>query len=138
MTRSRPPQCGQTERSIASTLRKRSIHARSHCERDADCYAISRHRCRGSVVVGFAVSFAQRLSADLRVVAAPAAGRRTPGVAGTTLLRCLAFGAHSRDGPVVRTKLPRGRGTSAASRARKSSGSNTKCVVPSRYGVFNW
>ena len=31
------------------------------------------HGCRGSVVVGFAVSFAQRMSADLRVAATPAA-----------------------------------------------------------------
>jgi hypothetical protein len=30
-----------------------------------------------------------------------------------------------------------GLGTKAASRAMKSSGSNTTCVVPSRYGVFS-
>ena len=53
---------------------------------------------------------------------------------GTTALRCLALGARM---PWYRTRLPRGRGTNAASRARNSIGSNTKWVVPSRYGVFS-
>ena len=37
-----------------------------------------------------------------------------------------------------RVRFTRSLGTRAASRAMKPSGSNMTCVVPSRYGVFNW
>jgi hypothetical protein len=51
----------------------------------------------------------------------------------TTALRCLALGARM---PWYLIRLPRGRGANAASLARNSIGSNTKWVVPSRYGVL--
>ena len=58
-----------------------------------------------------------------------------PRLAGVTRERCLLFGANT---PWKRVRFTRGLGTRAASRAMKSSGSKMTCVVPSRYGVFNW
>ena len=57
---------------------------------------------------------------------------------GTAFLPCAASGASEAYRSALSSlRLPRGRGTSAASLARNSIGSNTKCVVPSRYGVFS-
>ena len=58
-----------------------------------------------------------------------------PRFADVTDARCLLFGANT---PWNLIRLTRGLGTSAARRAMKSSGSKMTCVVPSRYGVFNW
>ena len=99
MTRSRPPQCGPTERSIAPVRIANGMLIAMQSAKHPELALHPGHGCRGSVVVGFAVHCAQRMSADLRVAATLPSGRRTPGVAGTTLLRCLAFGAHSRAGP---------------------------------------
>ncbi len=52
---------------------------------------------------------------------------------GTIRCRCLQFGANT---PWKRVRLSLGRGTSAARRAIKSSGSSTTCVVPSRQGCL--
>ncbi len=57
---------------------------------------------------------------------------------GTAFLSCAASGASEAYRSALSSlRLPRGRGTSAASLAGNSIGSNTKCVVPSRYGVFS-
>jgi hypothetical protein len=45
--------------------------------------------------------------------------------------------ARRREDPVIAGQVGTGFGTSAASRAMKSSGSKITCVVPSRYGVFS-
>ena len=50
---------------------------------------------------------------------------------GTMCSRSLQFGVNT---PWKRVRLSLGRGTKAASRAMKSSGSSTTCVVPSRSG----
>lgn len=57
-----------------------------------------------------------------------------PRCAGVTAARNLLFGANT---PWNLVRCIRGGGTGAASRAIRSSGSNTTCVVPSRYGVFS-
>jgi len=57
-----------------------------------------------------------------------------PRPAGVTWERCLLLGAKT---PWKRVRLTRGFGTSEASRAKKSKGSNMTWVVPSLYGVFN-
>ena len=59
--------------------------------------------------------------------------RPLPRLAGVTSARCLLLGANT---PWNLVKFTLGLGTSAASLAMKSSGSNTTCVVPSRQGVF--
>jgi hypothetical protein len=59
---------------------------------------------------------------------------RAGGPCGTTRARNLALGAST---PWYRIRCSRGRGTSAASRCMNSSGLSTRCVVPSRHGVFN-
>ena len=53
---------------------------------------------------------------------------------GTTDSRCLQFGANT---PWNRVRFNRGRGTNAAGRAMKSSGSRTTWVEPSRNGCLN-
>ena len=53
---------------------------------------------------------------------------------GTTDSRCLQFGANT---PWNRVRFNRGRGTNAARRAMKSSGSRTTWVEPSRNGCLN-
>lgn len=53
---------------------------------------------------------------------------------GTIDSRCLQFGANT---PWKRVRFKRGRGTSAASRAMKSSGLRTTWVEPSRNGCLN-
>ena len=53
---------------------------------------------------------------------------------GTTDSRCLQFGANT---PWNRVRFNRGRGTNAAGRAMKSSGSRTTWVDPSRNGCLN-
>ena len=53
---------------------------------------------------------------------------------GTTDSRCLRFGANT---PWNRVRFNRGRGTNAARRAMKSSGSRTTWVEPSRNGCLN-
>ena len=53
---------------------------------------------------------------------------------GTTDSRCLQFGANT---PWNRVMFNRGRGTNAARRAMKSSGSRTTWVEPSRNGCLN-
>ena len=52
---------------------------------------------------------------------------------GTMRLRCLKLGANT---PWKRVRLSLRRGTSAASLAIKSNGSNTTCVDPSRNGCL--
>jgi hypothetical protein len=114
MTRNRPPQSGQIDRSIANTRLSLSIQligavGASWSSRQAPCSA-GAGACRA--VRRRRVRFDEL---------------------GTTAPRCLALGARM---PWYLTRLPRGRGTNAASRARNSIGSNTKWLVPSRYGVF--
>ena len=57
-----------------------------------------------------------------------------PRLDGVTCARCALFGANT---PWKRVRLTRGLGTKATSRAIKSIGSKTTCVVPSRYGVLS-
>ena len=59
----------------------------------------------------------------------------TSGPCGTTRDRSLALGAST---PWNLMRCRRGRGTSAASRCMNSSGLKTRCVVPSRHGVFSF
>ena len=63
-----------------------------------------------------------------------AAARRVPRPAGVISARQCEFGANT---PWNRVRFTRGRGTNAARRAMKSSGSNKTCVVPSCHGVFS-
>ena len=66
--------------------------------------------------------------------ATPAACSSLGGPCGTTSERSLAFGAST---PWKRIRCSLGRGTSAASRCRNSSGLITSCVVPSRHGFLS-
>ena len=69
MTRSSPPQCGQTERSIAPVRITNGMLIAMQSAEHPELALHPGHGCRGSVVVGFAVRCAQRMSADLRVAA---------------------------------------------------------------------
>ena len=76
-----------------------------------------------------------RHSAGVGGSSATLAGGPLPRFAGVIKARCLLFGAKM---PWNLVRFTRGFGTKAASLAMKSSGSKMTCVVPSRYGVFNW
>lgn len=74
-------------------------------------------------------------SASVGGSSGPLALLTLPRLAGVTNTRCLLLGGKH---PRKRVRLMRGRGTSPARRAMKSSGSTMTCVVPLRYGVLSW
>lgn len=108
MIRIAPPQAGQVSMSIPNTRFRR-------CAQVIAARRSAGVRSSGSAVVAYRPPL--------------------PRLAGVTRARCLLLGANT---PWKRVRLTRGFGTKAASRAMKSSGSKMTCVVPSRYGVFNW
>ena len=62
-------------------------------------------------------------------------GSRLPRPEGVSCARKRAFGAKM---PWKRVRCARGGGTSAASLAMNSMGSNSTCVVPLRHGLLSW
>ncbi len=62
-------------------------------------------------------------------------GGRLPRPDGVSCARNFAFGAKT---PWKRVRCARGGGTSAASLAMNSTGSNSTCVVPFFHGVLSW
>jgi monoamine oxidase len=74
-----------------------------------------------------------RSSLPARIDAASLAGR-LPRPAGVSCARKFAFGAKM---PWKRVRWARGGGTSAASLAMKSIGSNSRCVVPFFHGALS-
>ncbi len=79
-----------------------AVRAEAEIDREHSAEALHpRHGCGGQVLIAFGLGSTKRLRAGVCMAATPTPRASHAGVPGTTLLRCRAFGAHSRDGPVV-------------------------------------